>query len=1232
MNPVVTPRTISVVICAFTERRMAHLCAAIRSVQQQTLPSQAIIVVIDHNPELFQRVRAQFPDIEVIASTEPRGLSGARNCGVAHATSDIVAFLDDDAEADPAWLAQIQAAFTDPQVMGVGGRVMPQWASAAPAWFPREFLWVVGCSYQGLPTAPRAIRNPIGANMAFRREVFQIIGGFRTEIGRVGTLPLGCEETELSIRAHQQWPDHTILYLPDAVVRHHVPQGRARWRYYASRCYAEGVSKAAVARLVGAQPSLASERAYTTRTLPAGVARGLGDTLRGDLSGIARAWAIMLGLCLTVWGYLRGSLHRPRPITPPADVTVTATPDFYPRRMIETDLAAPLPDLSAFDPETGQRYAFALCLLRLHGHVLGLVEVALGEDGVSAEEYAEQIWYAVQQPINEHLSADGLAPLARLTSAGIRSAGTLLCEEAQRRRLVRAPYASVIVTAHGDEEVLRRSLSALIAQNYPLFEIIIIDSNGSVALRELVDALDILTPPIRYISCETPGQCAGLRNRAVTLAIGDILAFTDDTAIPDPEWLAQLAQPFAAKEVACVTGLALPRELETPAQQWFEEYGGFSKGFVRRTFTLAEHGPLYPFNAGHFGTSINMAVRAAFLRAHGGFDAALDASFDLALFRTVILAGQTIVYTPDALVRYDMPRSYSALYRRIKGFGRGLGAYIAQTFLAQPRVALRGLSKILPGVYYLLSPWSDKNRKRSQWYPRELARVERRGIVRGAWGYLGARLRHVPEFRATYATITPPEHETTRIMPAVALVPATVPVHPARALVRRLGEQRSLLLNGFSMIGTTGVTSLLGFLYWWAAARRFTPEAVGFASALVSVISLLGLLCMFGFGTLLMAELKREPERREALLAAALLFVAGAAGAAGLAFAALAPLVSPSFAPLGANIGVMLFFALAVSLSAVTLVLDQALVGLLLGGQQLWRNTVFAVVKLALLVGVALLVAPLGGLAIFATWVAGFVISLAVLIGYGIAKGGITRQSLRPDWPRLRRLWAMALQHHLVNTIQVTVNQLLPIIVTISLSVRANAWFYLSFSLANLVFMIAYSLSTALYAVNAADTNGLTQRLRITVGVSAVACVVANIIVLFSAPYLLGIYGPAYALMGAWSLRILCLGAFPEIIRMHYVALQRIRGTLNRALVPLAIGAIAEIVCASVGAHTGGLTGLCLGWIIALTGEALYMAPTVFRALRAESRQPQVRLVAPARRLAEQPTMPMPALRHSAAV
>ncbi len=308
-------KSISVVICAYTEERWQDLLDAVASLSHQTVLPHEIIVVIDDNSSFFVRACVYFRDvlgaqlIAVVENREQPGLSGARNTGIALATGEIIAFLDDDAMAAHDWVEQLILGFADPTVMGVGGTIVPLWDSGRPGWFPKEFDWVVGCTYRGMPEVAAPIRNLIGANMSFRREVFDTLGGFRNGVGQVGNSMLRCDDTEFCIRVGQRWPHRHMLYLPAALVYHHVPTTRARWHYFRRRCYTEGLAKALVANLVGTQDGLSSEWHYTLQTLPTGLLNGIRTTMRtADMRGVGQAFAIAAGLALTTIGYLIGRL------------------------------------------------------------------------------------------------------------------------------------------------------------------------------------------------------------------------------------------------------------------------------------------------------------------------------------------------------------------------------------------------------------------------------------------------------------------------------------------------------------------------------------------------------------------------------------------------------------------------------------------------------------------------------------------------------------------------------------------------------------------------------------------------------------------------------------------------------------------------------------------------------------------------------------------------------------
>ncbi|GHG67111.1 hypothetical protein GCM10018779_38880 [Streptomyces griseocarneus] len=322
-----TPRTgmptVSVVICVYTEDRWGDILAAVASVRDQSYPALETLLVVDHNPALLRRLAKAYGDdgagagarpVRVLANAGPRGLSAGRNTGVAACAGEVVAFLDDDAVAERDWLLHFAEGYADPRVMAVGGRTQPVWASRRrPAWFPEEFDWVVGCTYRGLPPGKVAVRNVLGGNASFRRWALEVAGGFAAGIGRDGhRLPLGCEETELCIRLTRALPGAVLLIDDRSVIHHRVPPVRERFRYFRTRAYAEGLSKALVARSVGAQEGLATERRYTTRVLPAGVGRGVRDALLGRPGGAGRAGAIVAGVAAAAGGYALGTLRARR--------------------------------------------------------------------------------------------------------------------------------------------------------------------------------------------------------------------------------------------------------------------------------------------------------------------------------------------------------------------------------------------------------------------------------------------------------------------------------------------------------------------------------------------------------------------------------------------------------------------------------------------------------------------------------------------------------------------------------------------------------------------------------------------------------------------------------------------------------------------------------------------------------------------------------------------------------
>lgn len=404
---------------------------------------------------------------------------------------------------------------------------------------------------------------------------------------------------------------------------------------------------------------------------------------------------------------------------------------------------------------------------------------------------------------------------------------------------------------------------------------------------------------------------------------------------------------------------------------------------------------------------------------------------------------------------------------------------------------------------------------------------------------------------------------------------------------QRIQLNKALFLNASSLVATTAVTSVLGFAYWWLAARLYTPEAVGFASAAISAMMLLGAMGMLGLGTVLIGQVSRQPDQAGAIIVMSALIVGGASSALGILFAVAVPTLSPELSMVSQDLGSIMVFAVGVAFTAVTFILDQAFVGLLRGGLQLWRNIIFAAAKLILLYVIAYHLSQTTGLSIYAAWMFGNILSLVILAAYMVWRR--IRIVYRPQFGLVRRIGRTALAHHTTNLILQAPNLLLPIAVTTLLSASANASFYAAWMIASFLFVIPGHLTTVLYAVGSKEPAALIAKTRMTLRLSLAITLPMAAILFIMANVLLGLFGAHYAEQADWCLRILSLGVFPLIVKYHYIAFLRVYNRVDGAIGILLLSGICEIGLSAFGLITGGLTGLALGWVAAACLEAIVM-------------------------------------------
>lgn len=317
-----------------------------------------------------------------------------------------------------------------------------------------------------------------------------------------------------------------------------------------------------------------------------------------------------------------------------------------------------------------KHYNRALILIRFRGQPVGQVWLSVINGHISNGNLQEELikavdWGLWERWLHNHLDMDGQD-----------SGGGIL------------PAATVAICTRDHPEDLRRCLEALMKLPDDGQEYLVIDNHPATdATRRLVAGYDC----VRYVLEDRPGLDIA-RNRALREARHDIVVFTDDDTVPDPGWLRALLRNFNDPLVLCVTGLTMPLELETEAQEWSERYCPFGRGFSRVVFNLTNLNPLL---AGRVGAGANMALHRGLLLQHVGlFDEALDAGTltcsggDTEMFSRIIAAGYQIVYEPAALSWHRHRRTWEELRKMLYGYGVGTFAWWTHAFVAEKEFTL----------------------------------------------------------------------------------------------------------------------------------------------------------------------------------------------------------------------------------------------------------------------------------------------------------------------------------------------------------------------------------------------------------------------------------------------------------------------------------------------------------------------------------------------------------------
>jgi O-antigen/teichoic acid export membrane protein len=423
----------------------------------------------------------------------------------------------------------------------------------------------------------------------------------------------------------------------------------------------------------------------------------------------------------------------------------------------------------------------------------------------------------------------------------------------------------------------------------------------------------------------------------------------------------------------------------------------------------------------------------------------------------------------------------------------------------------------------------------------------------------------------------------------------SLPLLPERlASVRSLlrGNQ-DLLRNASSLAATTGLTSLFGFAFWIYAARVFSSNAVGYGSAAVSTMMLLGTIGLFGLDTMLIGELPRGKNRGGLTMAACIAAGIGSF-ALGLGWALISLAFGARFAELNGTVGRMLIFSLGVAITGATIVFDQATIGLMRGGLQLSRNTAMSIAKMAVLPAAALVLHDAFGVGIMLAWVIGTVASLVpVAIMIKRSGSGVLH---RPDWVTLWRLRKVALAHNWLNLAITVPTKLIPVLVAVVVSPSSNGAYYIATMISSFLFMVPQSLSTVLFAVASAAPEKVAEKLRFVLRTSVVIGVLGGLVMALCAHLLLSAFKPAYATLATGPLLIMIVGYLPGLPSNLYIAVSRVKGRFNQAAIFLVVFAALRMAALVVGGKIDGLYGLSYAMLAVAIVQAFITTPYVLRA------------------------------------
>jgi O-antigen/teichoic acid export membrane protein len=402
-----------------------------------------------------------------------------------------------------------------------------------------------------------------------------------------------------------------------------------------------------------------------------------------------------------------------------------------------------------------------------------------------------------------------------------------------------------------------------------------------------------------------------------------------------------------------------------------------------------------------------------------------------------------------------------------------------------------------------------------------------------------------------------------------------------------------VIADAMSLFGTTVVTSGAGFAFWWAAAHLFDRSAIGSASAAISAMQLLGIAGMLGLGTLLIGELSKRGPGGDSMLSTALIVSAVCGAGLGAIFVVVIDAASPAAHEVPGGVGGAAVFVATVATTAALLVFDDATVGLGRASWQLWRNIAFSLIKLGLLPVIAALLGLGGSAALLGAWLAGALISAAMLGVFTRREGRRGRMLGRPRTGLVRVYGRSALTHHWLNISSGAPRLLLPVLVAAFLSPVVNSGFYAALLLVGFAYVLPSQLATACFAIASGDHEALAHVLRRALRITVVVGLGTALAFALLGRFLLSIFGDGYE-STATVLTILGTATIATGIKSIYISVCRVNGDLGRCAVVSCVGSAFEVGLPLLAlALHGGLVAVAGWWVVAMWVEAVLLWPAV---------------------------------------